>query len=129
MRQNMEALQRANRYRLLRAEARKEVAALPRVEGCRRMVELFEGEPPPYLASAPLMDVLCWVHRFSGKTVRPVLVIWAMGEKKRLDSLTDRQRQIVRETLTRYVDGDLDARTLRRAAFQVVSDHYAALSG
>ena len=107
-----EAMARANRVRLERAEVRGEIAGLPKVEGRERVAALI-ADPPACCASATVGDVLVWVRQTARSTMRRQLggvaresafsgVAVVIPEGKRLDAPTVRQRR----ALAAYLRGE-----------------------
>jgi hypothetical protein len=85
--QHLQALQRANRVRLARAELKRRIA-----DG-----EVTAGEvilsSPWEASSMAIGDVLMSQRRWGGTRCRKFLAMFRISETKTVGSLTDRQRQ------------------------------------
>ena len=85
--QHMQALKRANRIRLARAELKRQVA----------VGEITAGEVilacPPEAVSMPLAELLLSQRRWGDARCRKFLDTNGISETKLLGSLTERQRQ------------------------------------
>lgn len=85
--QHMQALQRANRVRLARAELKRQVA-----EGKRTVAEIVT-ECPWEAESMSISDLLMSQHRWGRTRCRRFLAGIPMSENKSIGSMTERQRQ------------------------------------
>ena len=84
--QHMQALQRANRVRLARAELKREIA-----EGTRSVAEVITACPWE-AESMTISDLLMSQHRWGRTRCRRFLAGVPMSENKTIGSMTERQR-------------------------------------
>lgn len=91
MSQNLEALARANDYRLARAAFRRDVGGLPTYAGCGRVAEFLAAEIPPWARNWAISDLLRCVHRMGAVFIRPLLAAAECSELRPLSALTTRQ--------------------------------------
>ena len=100
--QHMQALARANRVRLARAELKRSIA--------RGDVEAAEvvGECPWETESMTLAELLTSQRRWGRTRARKFLLGLALNENKRLGTLTSRQRALLAERAARR-EGRRDA--------------------
>lgn len=91
--QHMEALQKAHRIRLARAEMRHDVA-----EGRTTVAEVV-ADVPPHAETMMLCDLLALQHRWGKARVRRFCVRVSISEARTLGALTERQRRVVAEAL------------------------------
>ena len=87
--QCMEALARANEVRLARAALKREISA-----GRRSVTEVIM-ESPWEAESMSLSELLCSQRRWGRARSRKLLASAALGEGKKIGSLTERQRRIL----------------------------------
>lgn len=87
MPQHMEALDKANRVRLGRAQVRRDLVA--------RKITLADVLAHPDVQSARLGYVLSWQWRWGGKRVKNLLSALRISETRKVDELTDRQKGLV----------------------------------
>lgn len=85
--QHLQALQRANRVRLARAELKRRIA-----EGEVSAAEVILASPWE-AASMAIGDVLMSQRRWGGTRCRKFLAMFRISETKTVGSLTERQRQ------------------------------------
>lgn len=85
--QHMQALERANRVRLARAELKREVA-----DGTRTVAGVIT-DCPWEAGSMTISDLLMSQHRWGRTRCRRFLSSVPMSENKTIGSMTDRQRQ------------------------------------
>jgi hypothetical protein len=87
--QCMEALARANEVRLARAALKRDICA-----GRRAVTEVII-ESPWEADSMSLSELLCSQRRWGRARSRKLLASTALGEGKKVGSLTERQRRIL----------------------------------
>src|SRR3954464_3042333 len=87
--QCMEALARANQVRLARAALKRDIS------GGRRSVTEVIGESPWEADSMSLSELLCSQRRWGRARSRKLLASAALGEGKKVGTLTERQRRIL----------------------------------
>jgi hypothetical protein len=87
--QCMQALARANEVRLARAALKRDVGA------GRRAVTDVIAESPWEAQSMSLSELLCSQRRWGRARSRKLLSSAALGEAKKLGSLTERQRRVL----------------------------------
>ena len=87
--QHLQALERANRVRLARAELKRQVA-----EGERTVADIVL-DCPWEAASMTIADLLHSQHRWGRTRCRRFLAEIPIPETKTIGSLTDRQRQVL----------------------------------
>ena len=87
--QCMEALARANQVRLARAALKREISA-----GGRSVTEVI-SESPWEAESMSLSELLCSQRRWGRARSRKLLASAALGEGKKVGTLTERQRRIL----------------------------------
>jgi hypothetical protein len=85
----MQALARANEVRLARAALKRDVGA------GRRAVTDVIAESPWEAQSMSLSELLCSQRRWGRARSRKLLSSAALGEAKKLGSLTERQRRVL----------------------------------
>lgn len=85
--QHLQALERANRVRLARAELKRRIAA---GELCAADVV---ADSPWETESMPLAELICSQRRWGSTRCRKFLADLGLPETKRIGSLTDRQRR------------------------------------
>jgi hypothetical protein len=100
--QCMEALARANEVRLARAALKRDISA-----GRRTVVDVV-GESPWEAESMSLSELLCSQRRWGRARSRKLLASAALGEGKKIGTLTDRQRRILVAALEQKLGGRLD---------------------
>lgn len=93
MPQHMEALARANRIRLARAELKREVG-----RGDRTAASVVL-ECPWQADSMSLAELLTSQRRWGATRTRKFLFRLALGENKKLGTLTSRQRELLASAL------------------------------
>ena len=87
--QCMEALARANQVRLARAALKRDISA-----GHRSVTEVITDSPWE-AESMSLSELLCSQRRWGRARSRKLLASAALGEAKKIGSLTERQRRIL----------------------------------
>jgi hypothetical protein len=87
--QHIQALERANRVRLARAELKRQIAA-----GRRTVVDVLL-DPPQELETMAIGDLLMSQHRWGRSRCRRFLNTIPLWEKKEIGSMTPRQREAV----------------------------------
>jgi hypothetical protein len=87
--QCMQALARANEVRLARAALKRDIGA------GRRVVTDVIAESPWEAQSMSLSELLCSQRRWGRARSRKLLSSAALGEAKKLGSLTERQRRVL----------------------------------
>ena len=100
--QCMEALARANEVRLARAALKREISA-----GRRSVTEVII-ESPWEVESMSLSELLCSQRRWGRARSRKLLASAALGEGKKVGSLTERQRRILAGALEAKLGGRLN---------------------
>jgi hypothetical protein len=85
--QHMQALARANRIRLARADLKRQIA-----EGEMSVADVVLACPPE-AASMSIADLLTSQHRWGETRCRRLLLSMGMSETKTVVSMTDRQRR------------------------------------
>jgi hypothetical protein len=100
--QCMEALARANEVRLARATLKKEICA-----GRRSVTEVI-SDSPWEAESMSLSELLCSQRRWGRARSRKLLASAALGEAKKVGSLTERQRRILVGALEAKLGGRLN---------------------
>ena len=98
----MEALARANEVRLARAALKREISA-----GRRSVTEVIM-ESPWEAESMSLSELLCSQRRWGRARSRKLLASAALGEGKKIGSLTERQRRILTGALEAKLGGRLN---------------------
>jgi len=93
--QHMQALARANRVRLARAELKRSVG-----RGEADVAEVIQGCPWE-AESMTLAELLTSQRRWGRTRARKLLQTLALGENKRVGSLTSRQRALLTSALSR----------------------------
>ena len=84
--QRMDALRRANHIRVRRAQLKKDLK-LGRVQ----IVEVI-GNPPEYVSTAKVLDMLMAVPKFGHVKAKRYLTQCRISESKTVGGLSDRQR-------------------------------------
>jgi hypothetical protein len=100
--QCMEALARANEVRLARAALKREISA-----GRRSVTEVIT-ESPWQAESMSLSELLCSQRRWGRARSRKLLASAALGEGKKVGTLTERQRRILVAALEAKLGGRLN---------------------
>ncbi len=85
--QRTTALAAANVNRLARLALKAEIAA-----GKVSVTDVI-ADPPPFMRSMAVIDLLCAQHRVGSRQAREVLARLAISEQRTLGALTDRQRK------------------------------------
>jgi hypothetical protein len=85
----MEALARANEVRLARAALKRDITA-----GRRSVVDVVTGAPWE-AESMSLSELLCSQRRWGRARSRKLLASAALGEGKKVGTMTERQRRIL----------------------------------
>jgi hypothetical protein len=91
--QCMEALARANEVRLARAALKREICA-----GNRSVTQVIMDSPWE-AESMSLSELLCSQRRWGRARSRKLLASAALGEAKKIGSLTERQRRVLTTAL------------------------------
>jgi hypothetical protein len=100
--QCMEALARANEVRLARAALKREICA-----GNRSVTEVIMDSPWE-AESMSLSELLCSQRRWGRARSRKLLASAALGEGKKIGSLTERQRRVLTAALEAKLGGRLN---------------------
>lgn len=100
--QCMEALARANQVRLARAALKRDIGA------GRRSVTEVVSDSPWEAQSMSLSELLCSQRRWGRARSRKLLSAAALGEAKKVGSLTERQRRILVGALEAKLGGRLN---------------------
>ncbi len=98
--QQLQALRQANRVRLARAELKRRVAA-GTVSAAAVVLD-----PPWEAASMEIGDLLRSQRRWGAARCRRLLVSVGLSENKQLDTLTDRQREVLAAVLEAAPSGN-----------------------
>lgn len=98
--QQLQALRQANRVRLARAELKRRVAA-----GTVSAAAVVLN-PPWEAASMEIGDLLRSQRRWGAARCRSLLVKVGLSENKQIDTLTDRQREVLAAALEATPPGD-----------------------
>jgi hypothetical protein len=98
----MEALARANQVRLARAALKRDIGA-----GRRSVCDVI-AESPWEAESMSLSELLCSQRRWGRARSRKLLSAAAMGEGKKIGTLTERQRRILVGALEAKLGGRLN---------------------
>jgi hypothetical protein len=99
--QHMQALARANKVRLARAELKRQVA-----DGELSVADVIL-ECPWEAESMAISDLLMSQHRWGRTRCRRFLMSVSMGETKTIGSMTDRQRRALAAGLSGEDTGEL----------------------
>ncbi|MGA8218523.1 MAG: hypothetical protein WB771_08155 [Solirubrobacterales bacterium] len=97
----MEALARANQVRLARAALKRDISA-----GRRSVTEVI-GDSPWEAESMSLSELLCSQRRWGRARSGKLLASAALGEGKKIGTLTERQRRILVTALEEKLTGRL----------------------
>jgi hypothetical protein len=100
--QCMEALARANEVRLARAALKRDISA-----GRRSVVEVI-NESPWEAESMGLSELLCSQRRWGRARSRKLLASAALGEGKKVGTMTERQRRILVAAMEEKLGGRLN---------------------
>jgi hypothetical protein len=100
--QCMEALARANQVRLARAALKRDISA-----GRRSVTEVIV-ESPWESESMSLSELLCSQRRWGRARSRKLLASAALGEGKKVGTLTERQRRILVTAIEEKLGGRLN---------------------
>jgi hypothetical protein len=100
--QCMEALARANQVRLARAALKRDISA------GHRSVTVVITDSPWEAESMSLSELLCSQRRWGRARSRKLLASAALGEAKKIGSLTERQRRILVAALEAKLGGRLN---------------------
>ena len=87
--QRLEALERANAIRTLRAQLKRDL------KGGRKAIEDVLTQPPEYLASASILDLLIWTPKRKRIKDTRVLRRCQITPSRTVGALTERKRQII----------------------------------
>jgi len=108
--QHLQALQRANRVRLARAELKRRIA-----EGEVSAAEVILTSPWE-AASMAIGDVLMSQRRWGGTRCRKFLAMFRISETKTVGSLTERQRQALAAQLDAHASIERDCPSVAAVA-------------
>lgn len=97
--QRMEALQKANAIRSQRAQLKKELKS-----GELEIVQVLQ-DPPEFLKTAKVMDLLLVVPKFGRVKAARVLTRCRISQAKTVGGLSERQRAELCETLEKRSSG------------------------
>lgn len=104
--QHMTALDRANKIRLARAETKRWLKADgDRKLGFDRAISLLGAELPDHMRTCSVADFLMALPRVGVAIMRKIIRELPIGERKRLDEMTARQRVALQRELRRRRDG------------------------
>src|SRR5438045_2007890 len=92
--QHLQALERAKRIRLERAQSRREIAAMEQQAG-RNAVAVLLLAAPDHIASATIIDLLTWPRYMGLAWARRILRGLSIYEGRQISELTERQRHII----------------------------------
>lgn len=100
MSQHMDALALANERRLAQFRCRKSIKAMSRTDGLRAVAELLR-DPPVYVGSMRVLDVLGWPRQMGGQYATRVLrrSRARCSPVVRVMDLTERQRLVLADEL------------------------------
>jgi len=98
----MEALARANQVRLARAALKRDISA------GRRSVTAVIVDSPWEAESMSLSELLCSQRRWGRARSRKLLASAALGEGKKVGTMTERQRRILVTALEQKLGGRLN---------------------
>lgn len=84
--QRMDALQRANEIRTRRAQLKRDL------KGGRTSIHDLLGNPPDYLETAKVFDMLLAVPKYGRVKVNKILVQCRISPSKTIGGLSERQR-------------------------------------
>ena len=93
--QQLDALGRANDVRSRRAQLKRDLKA------GRRPIEEVLSDPPEYLSSATILDVLVWTPNRRRITANKVLLRCRISPSRTIGALTERQRRVILSELQR----------------------------
>jgi hypothetical protein len=93
--QQLEALARANDVRSRRARLKRDL------KGGRTQIEEVLSDPPEYVASATILDLLIWTPKRRRITANKVLLRCRISPSRSIGALTDRQRRVILTELDR----------------------------
>jgi hypothetical protein len=93
--QRMEALERANEIRSLRAQLKRDL------KGGRKAIEEVLSRPPDYLATMTILDLLIWTPKRKRIRASQVLRRCHITRSRTIGALTERQREIIIAELRR----------------------------
>jgi len=93
--QQLDALARANDVRSRRARLKRDLKA------GRRSIEEILSDPPEYLASATILDLLIWTPKRRRITANKVLLHCRISPSRTVGALTERQRRVIVAELQR----------------------------
>ena len=93
--QQLDALARANDVRSRRARLKRDLKA------GRRSIEEILSDPPEYLASATILDLLIWTPKRRRITANKVLLHCRISAARTIGALTERQRRVILSELQR----------------------------
>lgn len=96
--QAQRALREANRIRYARAALRRETAALPYGQGRALVADVLEN-PPEFVLTARVFDVLRWPRYLGPGHARSILALAGCSDLRRVSELTERQRGVLAERL------------------------------
>lgn len=96
--QRMAALRFGNEIRCGRAEVRRQIAGLPTREGRRRAAEVIQN-PGRACEGMSVYHLLVSCRQVGPRLATRMLVRARVGQHKRLEELTDRQRTVLVELL------------------------------
>lgn len=87
--QRMEALERANEIRSLRAQLKRDL------KGGRKAIEEVLSRPADYLATMTILDLLIWTPKRKRIRASQVLRRCQITPSRTIGALTERQREII----------------------------------
>lgn len=94
--QRLEALERANRVRVARAEVKR------RMKRFDALVTDLVSDPPPELESMKVFDLLIATPKIGRVKAKEILRREAISPSKTVGGLSERQRDALASVLTRY---------------------------
>ena len=86
LRQSLDALERANEVRIKRAQLKRDL------KGGRRTLESVLRDPPHYVLTAKIIELLLELPRYGRVRVEQVLSDCRIATNKRVEQLSDEQR-------------------------------------
>ena len=93
--QRMDALQRANEIRMRRAQLKRDL------KSGRRSIHELLSEPPEYLETAKVFDMLLAVPKYGRVKANKILVNCRIAPSKTIGGLSERQRRELISLLNR----------------------------
>jgi hypothetical protein len=100
--QRMDALRVANETRFARAELRRHLGSLDRLEGREIVADILDAEQPPeFLRTIEIGNLLRYPQFMGRRAAFVVCYAAGVAMSRQLHSLTERQRSIIADELRR----------------------------